>query len=159
MAVGDHPDPERCKFLIKTRVLRNWPSQWHSSFPNGYIEFSRNIPFADGTIFDLRSHTINGKQTYIFRYNYAMDVLCRRCTAINELKCCAEIMQAANLVALAEFVMTKVAPDFQLRPDPLHAKRAILANLQALSLLDLESLVQLAKSSAIAAPIEQRRAA
>jgi len=38
--IGDTPDIRTCTLLYLDRIVHNWPSQWHSRYPDGYIIFA-----------------------------------------------------------------------------------------------------------------------
>lgn len=65
--VGDKADARMANSLIRGTVAHNWPSQWHSRFPSGYILLSVvNGEKTYKKYFDLVHETINGKPRYIF---------------------------------------------------------------------------------------------
>jgi len=65
--VGDKADARMANSLIRGTVAHNWPSQWHSRFPSGYILISVvNGEKTYKKYFDLVHETINGKPRYIF---------------------------------------------------------------------------------------------
>lgn len=54
--IADNSDIIIAEFLCeKTRVKHNWPSQWHSRFSEGYIEFENRMKF------ELRNPHYQGK--------------------------------------------------------------------------------------------------
>jgi hypothetical protein len=61
LAVGDTADARTARFLFLDRVKHNWPSQWHSRYKHGYIEF-----FEYYKKFDLQNQTIRGKKVFLF---------------------------------------------------------------------------------------------
>lgn len=61
--LGDKSDPRNCKYLKEAIVEHNWPSQWHSRFPGGYILLSVN---GEKKRFDLAQQNVYGKPAYIF---------------------------------------------------------------------------------------------
>ena len=61
IAVGDTADARTARFLVLDRVRHNWPSQWHSRYKHGYIEF-----FEYHKKFDLQNQTIGGKEVFLF---------------------------------------------------------------------------------------------
>ena len=152
--VGDHQDAERCKFLRKTKVQENWPSQWRSRFPEGYIEFADHIPFVRGRFFDLESRTINGKEVFIFEWDEAIDILSRRLSALRKCQRYAEILPRGDLLYdYAQFVLSTVDPKLRVWRVEDWARRHIQRYLPALGLRDLELLVEAARpSEEIAAP-------
>ena len=65
--VGDKFDLRNCEYLKEAIVIHNWPSQWHSRFPSGYILLSvREGEKKYRKYFDLADQTINGTPSYIF---------------------------------------------------------------------------------------------
>lgn len=157
--VGDHPDAERCKVLVKTRTQKNWPSQRHGRFPEGYIEFTDRISFAGGWFFDLKRRTVNGKAVYIFNYCEAIDIPCRRLRAIRICRGYTEVLLREDLLVFAELVLGRVDPKLRVWPMESWARAQICQYLPALGLKDLELLVEAAKPSAeIAEPGLQLKA-
>jgi hypothetical protein len=61
LAVGDTADARTARFLFLDRVKHNWPSQWHTRYECGYIEFVENHKR-----FDLQNQTIGGKRVFLF---------------------------------------------------------------------------------------------
>jgi tetratricopeptide (TPR) repeat protein len=61
--MGDDSRLRNCTTLKAAIIENNWPSQWHSRFPDGYILLSVN---ADKKYFDLARQTVDGKPAYIF---------------------------------------------------------------------------------------------
>lgn len=63
--IGNNVDARNCNYLELAMVLHNWPSQWHSRFPKGYIQLLviRNKQFVN---FDIALNSIDGKSVYIF---------------------------------------------------------------------------------------------
>jgi len=61
LAIGDTADAQTARFLLLDRVKHNWPSQWHSRYKHGYIEF-----FEYHKKFDLQNQTIGGKKVFLF---------------------------------------------------------------------------------------------
>jgi tetratricopeptide (TPR) repeat protein len=61
--LGDNSDLRNCNTLNAATVERNWPSQWHSRFPDGYVLLSVNN---DKKYFDLARQTVDGNPSYIF---------------------------------------------------------------------------------------------
>lgn len=140
--VGDHADAERCKVLVKTRVGKNWPSQRHGRFPEGYIEFADRISFSGGWLFDLKRRTVNGKAAYIFEYCEAIGILYRRLRAVRRCRRYIEILPAENLFAFAEVVLGRVDPKLRVWRVESWARPKIYQYLPALGLEDLELLVE-----------------
>jgi len=58
--IGDAPDIRTCMRLYQDRIVHNWPSQWHSRYPDGYISF------ASGRKYDRKRLRINGQEAFIF---------------------------------------------------------------------------------------------
>jgi hypothetical protein len=77
--IGADPDIRKANFLSKTRVIHNWPSQWHSTFPEGYIALE------NGERFDLKNHTISRVKVYIFRCSEINEAYFRKRLAINKI--------------------------------------------------------------------------
>lgn len=63
--IGNKPDARDCDYLEPAVVLHNWPSQWHSRFPKGYIQL-RVIRNNQHVNFDIATNSINAKGIYIF---------------------------------------------------------------------------------------------
>lgn len=143
--VGDHQDAERCKILVKTKVERNWRSQWHSRFQEGYRLLAH--PFAGGRFFDLERRTVNGKAAYIFEHCEAIDILYRRLRAIRRCRRYTKILPAGDLFCYAELVLGGVNVDLRVWHAEDWARRQIWQYLPALGLTDLELLVEAGRPS------------
>ena len=61
IAVADSADARTGRFLFLDRVKHNWPSQWHTRYKCGYIEFFENYKK-----FDLQNQTIGGNKVFLF---------------------------------------------------------------------------------------------
>jgi hypothetical protein len=70
--ICDNSDIRIAESLYKTRVKHNWPSQWHTRFPGGYIKFE------NGREFDLRTQTVEGKPVYIFVFTEVTEIFYRK---------------------------------------------------------------------------------
>jgi len=72
--VGDNEDARIANFSFKGRVAHGWPSQWHTRYKYGYIEFE------NGKRFDLAKQTIGGKRVFLFLATPQIDIQWRRQT-------------------------------------------------------------------------------
>lgn len=63
--IGNKPDARDCDNLEEAVVLHNWPSQWHSRFPKGYIQMRVRVN-GQYVNFDLATNSINRKRVYLF---------------------------------------------------------------------------------------------
>lgn len=72
--VGDKPHLLECQSLELTAIKHNWPSQWHSKYPGGYITFD------SGKKFDRFRQTTDGKPVFLFRFNESTEVFYERFT-------------------------------------------------------------------------------
>jgi len=85
--LGDEPILENCKYLRAAIVQHNWPSQWHSRFPGGYVSLC--IVRGEKTYrkyFDLQSQTVNEKPRYTFAATKeAEKIYLVKCAAEEEL--------------------------------------------------------------------------
>ncbi len=70
--VGDNPDARLANFWFRTRVINNWPSQWHTRYKQGYIKFE------NGERFDLETNSIRGKRVFIFEDSHEVYIRYRR---------------------------------------------------------------------------------
>jgi hypothetical protein len=61
IAVADSADARTGRILFLDKVKLNWPSQWHTRYERGYIEFLENHKK-----FDLQKQTIDGKKVFLF---------------------------------------------------------------------------------------------
>lgn len=70
--IGNKPDARDCDTLELGVVLHNWPSQWHSRYPHGYIQIRINGRCAN---FDIADNSINRKTIYIFTDRFEIQEL------------------------------------------------------------------------------------
>jgi len=70
--IGDQPHLLECRSLELTRVKHNWPSQWHSKYPGGYIIFDNGKRFA------IFQQTIDEKPVFLFWFNEFTEVFYER---------------------------------------------------------------------------------
>ena len=145
--VGDHPDAERCKKLKKTRIILYTPSQ-RNVFPEGYIEFSWGRGWSGNKLFDLKFQTINGQPRFIFEPCDEIEMLFRKLSALVLLEAYGDAYQGVDLAAYLELVLCLSRhPGFQVHRDDRGARQQLWIHLRALSLVDLESLVEAARPS------------
>jgi len=74
IAVGDSTDARTARFLFLDRVKHNWPSQWHTRYKCGYIEFFNHKKF------DRQNETICGKRVFLSKVTPEIYNLCCRQT-------------------------------------------------------------------------------
>jgi hypothetical protein len=99
LIVGDNSDARIAGFLLRSRVKHNWPSQWHTRYKGGYMEFE------NGKKFDLENETIGGKPGFLFRVTPEIDILWRRQTAVNRIKSSMNEMPPDDRLAAAQFIV------------------------------------------------------
>lgn len=132
--VGDNADARKANFLFKSRVAHNWPSQQHSRYKAGYIEFE------NGKRFDLANQTIGGKRVFLLLATPEIDLLWRRQTLEYQIRDCVDKMAPNDKVSATQLVRELADPkvhDKRLRPYPFPAA------LGALSVSQLEDLGEL----------------
>lgn len=144
--LGDQPDARTCTFLEGVRIAKNWPSQWHSRYPKGYIGFE------DGRHLDLAREQIAGAPAYLFPRNPAIMVICRRLEVENRLLRRLAGCTTEELVVIAQLVSevagTPASSMVYLHPG--WAERTIRERLMALSIRELETLADLLESQSSA---------
>ncbi len=132
--VADNPDARIAKFLFRSTVKHNWPSQWHTRYKWGYIEFE------NGQKFDLQNQTVGGTPAFLFSVNPEMDISWRRQTLASRITRSMNEMAPGDRSA-AEQLILELA-------DLKGAKQSLpqstsLALLPALSVCQLEGLAAL----------------
>lgn len=78
IVVGTSPDARAAGFLFIAHVSKNWPSQWHGRFSEGYVEFS------NGKRFDIARRTIDGQPAFLFFFE-RVEFLVKQRSWINEI--------------------------------------------------------------------------
>jgi hypothetical protein len=141
--VGDNPDARIASFWFLSRILHNFPSQWHSRYKGGYIEFENRKKF------DLANQTIEGKPVFLFPVTPEIEFLWRRQTLEHKIKDCINKMAPNDRFAAAQLIR-KLA---DLKADSPSARQSsFLALLPALSVSQLEDLAEL-----FAMPCEEQK--
>jgi hypothetical protein len=126
--VGDNTDARMAKFLFRSRIEHNWPSQWHTRFKGGYIKFE------NGKKFDLENQTVGGKPAFLFLVTLEIDILWRRQTLENKIKHSVNEMAPDDRVAAAQLIQ---------RPAGLKADNQSLGHSSFFALLPALSVSQL----------------
>jgi hypothetical protein len=134
LIVGDNADARIAKFRFRSRVKHNWPSQWHTRYKRGYMEFE------NGKKFDLENQTIGGKPAFLFAVTPEIDILWRRQTFENKIKRSMNEMTPNDRLAAAQLVQELADPRGDIQP---FGRSASLALLAGLSLSELEGLAGL----------------
>lgn len=101
--IGNKPDARDCDYLELAVVLHNWPSQWHSRFPKGYIQL-RVIRNNQQVNFDIAANSVNGREIYIFLERTGIERLRAEKEIETEKK--TEIECAQYLIAEGEKLQT-----------------------------------------------------
>jgi len=132
--VGDNPDARIANFWFLSRILHNWPSQWHSRYKGGYIEFEKWKKF------DLENRTIEGKPAFLFLVTPEIYILLRRQTLENKIKDSVNEMAPNDRFAAAQLIHSLA--DLKANNQSL-GQSSFLALLPALSVSQLEDLAEL----------------
>jgi hypothetical protein len=66
LVIGGGKDARDDCLNSKVIVDCNWPSQWHTSFPAGYIRLRDSESYL---YFDLSNRTVDGKPVFLFWYS------------------------------------------------------------------------------------------
>ena len=132
--VGDNPDARIARFWFRSRVQHNWPSQWHTRYKEGYIEFE------NWKKFDLASRTIAGKQVSLFPDTPEIYILWRRQTLVTKIKRSVNEMASNDRLAAAQLIQALADLDAD---SPSVGHSGFFAFLQALSVSQLEDLAEL----------------
>lgn len=131
---GDNPDARIAKFQFRDRVKHNWPSQWHTRYKWGYIEFENRKKF------DLANQTIGGMPAFLFPITPEIDILWRRQILENRIKRSMNEMTPNDRLAAGQLVQELAGPSGDIQS---FGRSASLALLSALSLSELEGLAGL----------------
>jgi len=116
--LGDQPDARTCTFLEEVRIARNWPSQWHSCYPEGYIGFE------DGRLFDLAREQVAGRPAYLFLWNPAIMDICQRLEAENRLLHLLAGCKPEESVVIAQLVLELAGtPAWPIQPTSCRRRR------------------------------------
>jgi hypothetical protein len=132
--VGDNPDARIAKLWFLERILHNWPSQWHSRYKGGYIEFE------NWNKFDLKNQTVGGKPSFLFLVTPEIYILWRRQTLENKIKDSVNDMAQNDMFAAAQIIQSLA--DLIAFNQSL-GQSSFLALLPALSVSQLEDLAEL----------------
>jgi hypothetical protein len=98
LLIGNGPHARYCRFVARAVVERNWPSQWHTRFPRGYIQLCDELSCIH--LFDLASQTINGSPAFLFEAT-KVERLRRRQLALD---CIVEWLDSATFGELRSLV-------------------------------------------------------
>lgn len=131
--VGDNPDARIARFWFLSRVLHNWPSQWHTRYKDGYIEFG------NWKTFDLANRTIEGKPVFLFPVTPEIEILWRRQTLENKIKDPVNDMVANDRFAALQLIQ-EIA---HLEADNQSLGQSNFLAVAALSVSQLEDLAEL----------------
>ncbi len=129
--VGDNPDARITKFLFRSKVENNWPSQWHTRYKDGYIKFE------NWEKFDLAKQTIRGKSVFLFPDTPEIYILWVRQTLEDKIKASVDKMAPKDKSTAMQLIQKLV--DSAIHNHPF-GKRLVLELLQALSVSQLEDL-------------------
>jgi hypothetical protein len=132
--VGDNPDARIAKLWFLSRILHNWPSQWHSRYKSGYIKFE------NWKKFDLENQTVGGKPAFLFLVTPEIYILWRRQTLENKIKDSVNDMVPNDRFAAAQLIQSLA--DLKADNQSL-GQSGFLALLPALSVSQLEDLTEL----------------
>jgi hypothetical protein len=130
--VGDNPDARIANFLFRSWVAHNWPSQWHTRYRAGYIEFE------NGKKFDLANQTIRGESVFLFPDTPEIHILWLRQTLGSKIKHCVDNLPPKDKFAATQQIQKFVDSATQNHP---FGKRQVLI-LSALSVSQLEDLAE-----------------
>jgi hypothetical protein len=134
LIVADNGDARIAEFRFRSRVKHNWPSQWHTRYKRGYIEFE------NGNKYDLENQTVAGKPAFLFAVTPEIDILWRRQILEDKIKRSMNEMTPNDRLAAAQLVQELGDPKFEIQPFGRCASPALLP---ALSLSELEGLAGL----------------
>ncbi len=132
--VGDKADARIAKFLFKSRVGHNWPSQWHTRYKAGYIEFE------NWKKFDLAEQTTGGKPIFLFLMNPEILNLWLRQTLGEKIGRFRDEVAAGDRSALDQLLREQAGPELGLQCCGGNSYSGYLA---ALSVPQLEAIAEL----------------
>jgi hypothetical protein len=131
--VGDNPDARIAKLLFRSRVAKNWPSQWHTRYKAGYIEFE------NGKKFDLANQTIRGKSVFLFPDTPGIHILWLRQTLENKIRASVDKLPTKDKSAATPLIRKFIEPAIPNYPFRQHP---VLELLPFLSVCQLEELAE-----------------
>jgi hypothetical protein len=132
LIVGDNSDARRTRFRFRSKVKHNWPSQWHTKYKGGYIEFE------NGKVFDLENQTVGGKPAFLFPVTPEINILWHRQTAENKIKRSMNEMAPEDRMAAAQLIQERADPKGDNKSFGRFPSLALLL-LPALSVSELEA--------------------
>lgn len=145
LIIGDGPDALDCHLLNAVTADCNWPSQWHSRFPHGYIGLRKDAGGHLGTsryfYYNIATGTVGQTAIFLFRFS-EVEPLWRRQYLKQELARSVAATTLEDLVSACQLLQLLEPIGAQPRMnDREQACRWIVVNSEALSLSDLEQLM------------------
>lgn len=131
--VGDGPDARVARFWFRSQVSHNWPSQWHTKYKSGYIEFE------NGKKFDLAIQAIRGNNAFIFEDSNEVYILYYRQSLEEKIKRSLNVTAPREKLQAVLQIRESIVAALPNRPFGLHQ---VLGLLPALSASQLENLVE-----------------
>ena len=135
VALGDSPDGRTATYLLKTRVVHNWPSQMHYRFKDGFIQLET------GQVYDRYQRTIDGKKVFIFSFNEDIEILYLRYSLKEQIFCALDEFSKDDLFAVYEILDD--FPDLRYIMWREGVENAILLRMETMSLAGLRDLAAL----------------
>ncbi|HEV2381187.1 MAG TPA: hypothetical protein VG206_15505 [Terriglobia bacterium] len=151
VVIANEPDIRTSKFLCKTRVKHYYPSQWHTRYRQGYMEFENSQKF------DLETESVNGKRVYLFEFTQCVEIVFLRQTAKNTILETLRKAPDAEREPMADLMAEQAGfKTHSMWFLGSWAEESVHSYLEALSLRQLEDLAGLFIS---ALPVAERLAA
>jgi hypothetical protein len=143
--VGDNPDARIANFWFLSRILHNWPSQWHSRYKGGYIEFE------NWKKFDLANQTVAGRPALLFLVTPEIYIRWHRQTLENKIKGSVNDMVPNDRFAATQLIQEMADLEAY---NQSYGRYWSVALLPALSVSQLKELAEL-----FAMPCDEQKAA
>ncbi|MGA2606770.1 MAG: hypothetical protein ABSH01_04850 [Terriglobia bacterium] len=123
LIVADNADARIAEFRFRSWVKHNWPSQWHTRYKRGYIEFE------NGNKYDLENQTVAGKPAFLFAVTPEIDILWRRQILERKIIHSLNEMPPDDRSAAAQLIQECADPRVDIRSFGQSAPLALLAAL------------------------------
>jgi hypothetical protein len=146
--IGNTPDIGTCTRLYKDRILHNWPSQWHSRYPGGYIIF------AGGNKYDRKRQRVNGEEEFIFRMTEDTEIIFQKHNLKGKIIAMLDIASDEELRVVSELFCERAGQQCKEWWWRDSAEEYILSRLEAIGLQELHDLAALLEGRANSASPE-----
>jgi hypothetical protein len=140
--IGDTPDIRTCTRMYHEQIVHNWPSQWHSRYPDGYIIF------ASGRKYDRKRRRINSEQAFTFFPTENIEIIFQKHVRKKKIIAGLEIASDEELRVVFELCCERAGQQLKRWWSRDSAERYIVSQLEAMSLQELGDLAALLEGPA-----------